>query len=95
MHRSPTRRVFSGTGLQLVTRPATIQYLYQWAVAASHQVSNLRLGGNNGGHEFEIIATWLLCPSRELLIDHKYRSSELVMKLSEATVQTMNDMKKV
>ncbi|GFY33461.1 uncharacterized protein TNCV_2227301 [Trichonephila clavipes] len=28
MHRCPTRRVFSGTGLELVTRQATIRYLY-------------------------------------------------------------------
>ncbi|GFU95020.1 hypothetical protein TNCV_4138041 [Trichonephila clavipes] len=28
VHRCPTRRVFSGTGLELVTRRATIRYLY-------------------------------------------------------------------
>ncbi|GFV11604.1 uncharacterized protein TNCV_975941 [Trichonephila clavipes] len=27
VHRSPTRRVFIATGLELVTRPATIRYL--------------------------------------------------------------------
>ncbi|GFX75146.1 hypothetical protein TNCV_3170731 [Trichonephila clavipes] len=26
VHRSPTRRVFNDTGLELVTRPATIRY---------------------------------------------------------------------
>ncbi|GFU69849.1 uncharacterized protein TNCV_112681 [Trichonephila clavipes] len=28
VHRYPTRQVFSGTGLELVTRKATILYLY-------------------------------------------------------------------
>ncbi|GFW37882.1 uncharacterized protein TNCV_4630841 [Trichonephila clavipes] len=35
MHRCHTRRVFSGTGLELVTKPATIQYLYHSATAAT------------------------------------------------------------
>ncbi|GFX37864.1 uncharacterized protein TNCV_1823201 [Trichonephila clavipes] len=35
MHCSPTRQFFSGTGLELVTRPATIRYLYHSATAAS------------------------------------------------------------
>ncbi|GFY14867.1 transposable element Tcb1 transposase [Trichonephila clavipes] len=33
-HRCPTRRVFSGTGLELVTRQATIRYLYLSTTAA-------------------------------------------------------------
>ncbi|GFW29373.1 uncharacterized protein TNCV_743151 [Trichonephila clavipes] len=33
MHRAPTRRVFSGTGLDLVTRPATIRYFDHSATA--------------------------------------------------------------
>ncbi|GFS72025.1 uncharacterized protein TNCV_2676771 [Trichonephila clavipes] len=35
VHRCPTRRVFSGTGLELVTRQATVQYLYHSATAAT------------------------------------------------------------
>ncbi|GFU51798.1 uncharacterized protein TNCV_855731 [Trichonephila clavipes] len=35
VHRCPTRWVFSGTGLELVTRQATIRYLYPSAAAAS------------------------------------------------------------
>ncbi|GFV39845.1 uncharacterized protein TNCV_4144821 [Trichonephila clavipes] len=31
VHRSPPRRVFSGTGLEIVIRPATIRYLYHSA----------------------------------------------------------------
>ncbi|GFW18542.1 uncharacterized protein TNCV_1222031 [Trichonephila clavipes] len=31
VHRCPTRRVFSGTGLELVTSQATIRYLYHSA----------------------------------------------------------------
>ncbi|GFW91242.1 uncharacterized protein TNCV_736571 [Trichonephila clavipes] len=34
VHRCPTRRVFSGTGLELMTRQATIRYLYHSATAA-------------------------------------------------------------
>ncbi|GFW70028.1 uncharacterized protein TNCV_1404811 [Trichonephila clavipes] len=34
VHRCPTRRVFSGTGPELVTRQATIRYLYHSATAA-------------------------------------------------------------
>ncbi|GFX11607.1 uncharacterized protein TNCV_5141821 [Trichonephila clavipes] len=34
VHRCPTRWVFSGTGLKLVTRPATIQYLDHSAAVA-------------------------------------------------------------
>ncbi|GFW47018.1 uncharacterized protein TNCV_3486301 [Trichonephila clavipes] len=35
LHRCPTRRVFSGTGLELVTRQATIRYLYYSATTAT------------------------------------------------------------
>ncbi|GFT62461.1 hypothetical protein TNCV_4600661 [Trichonephila clavipes] len=35
MHLCPTCRVFSGTGLELLTRQATIRYLYHLAAAAA------------------------------------------------------------
>ncbi|GFS83756.1 uncharacterized protein TNCV_610901 [Trichonephila clavipes] len=35
VHRYPTRRVFSGTGLEPVTRQATVRYLYQSATTAT------------------------------------------------------------
>ncbi|GFX85843.1 uncharacterized protein TNCV_2472451 [Trichonephila clavipes] len=35
VHRCPTRRVFSGTGLELVTRQAKIRYLYHSATKAT------------------------------------------------------------
>ncbi|GFU30345.1 uncharacterized protein TNCV_1263441 [Trichonephila clavipes] len=35
VHRCPTRRVFSVTGLELVTRQATVRYLYHSAIAAA------------------------------------------------------------
>ncbi|GFW44629.1 uncharacterized protein TNCV_4481741 [Trichonephila clavipes] len=35
VHRCSTRRVFSGIGLELVTRQATIRYLYHSATAAT------------------------------------------------------------
>ncbi|GFU78962.1 uncharacterized protein TNCV_308031 [Trichonephila clavipes] len=40
VHRCPTRRVFSGTGLELVTRQATIRYLYHSATAATAEHDN-------------------------------------------------------
>ncbi|GFY00812.1 putative transposable element [Trichonephila clavipes] len=36
VHRCPTRRVFSGTGLEPVTKQATVRYLYHSATAATH-----------------------------------------------------------
>ncbi|GFX82760.1 uncharacterized protein TNCV_1194351 [Trichonephila clavipes] len=39
VHRCPTRRVFSGTGLELVTRQATVRYLYHLATAATKKSS--------------------------------------------------------
>ncbi|GFW30921.1 uncharacterized protein TNCV_2940211 [Trichonephila clavipes] len=33
VHRCPTRRVFSGTGLELLTKQATFRYLYHSATA--------------------------------------------------------------
>ncbi|GFV84933.1 retrovirus-related Pol polyprotein from transposon 412 [Trichonephila clavipes] len=35
VHRCPTRRIFSGTGLELVTRQDTIRYLYNSATAST------------------------------------------------------------
>ncbi|GFV11000.1 uncharacterized protein TNCV_50981 [Trichonephila clavipes] len=35
VHRCPTRRVFSGTGLEPVTKQATVRYLYQSTTAAT------------------------------------------------------------
>ncbi|GFX25873.1 hypothetical protein TNCV_2640171 [Trichonephila clavipes] len=40
VYRCSTRRVFSGTGLELVTKPDTIRYLYNSATVA----------GGNGEH---------------------------------------------
>ncbi|GFT15426.1 uncharacterized protein TNCV_3264461 [Trichonephila clavipes] len=41
VHRYHTRRVFSSTGLELVTRPATIRYLNHSSTAAACLCSNL------------------------------------------------------
>ncbi|GFU28764.1 uncharacterized protein TNCV_469221 [Trichonephila clavipes] len=35
VHRCPTRWIFSGTGLELVTRQATVRYLYHSATTAT------------------------------------------------------------
>ncbi|GFT17115.1 uncharacterized protein TNCV_4738401 [Trichonephila clavipes] len=37
VHRCPTRRVFSGTGLEPVTKQATVRYLYHSATAATRK----------------------------------------------------------
>ncbi|GFT33957.1 uncharacterized protein TNCV_4384241 [Trichonephila clavipes] len=44
VHRCPTRRVFSGTGLEPVTKQATVRYLYHSATAAGNgvEVSKMR-----------------------------------------------------
>ncbi|GFU72860.1 uncharacterized protein TNCV_4885321 [Trichonephila clavipes] len=39
VHRCPTRRVFNGTGLELVTKTATIRCLYHSANAATYRSS--------------------------------------------------------
>ncbi|GFV39649.1 uncharacterized protein TNCV_4183541 [Trichonephila clavipes] len=38
VHRCPTRRVFSGTGIELLTRQATARYLYHSATAATPHI---------------------------------------------------------
>ncbi|GFW76356.1 uncharacterized protein TNCV_1581351 [Trichonephila clavipes] len=40
VHRCPTWRVFSGTGLELVTRQATVRYLYYSATTAKQPTPN-------------------------------------------------------
>ncbi|GFW95959.1 uncharacterized protein TNCV_4173861 [Trichonephila clavipes] len=40
VHHCPTRRVFSGTGLELVTKQATIRYLYHSALVEKWQLMN-------------------------------------------------------
>ncbi|GFY03221.1 uncharacterized protein TNCV_1171811 [Trichonephila clavipes] len=49
VHRCPTRRVFSGTGLEPVTKQATVRYLYHSATAATLQLDNVgyELRGHN------------------------------------------------
>ncbi|GFY36588.1 uncharacterized protein TNCV_27931 [Trichonephila clavipes] len=41
VHRCPTRWVFSGTGLELVTKPATIRCLYHSATAALNHLGKM------------------------------------------------------
>ncbi|GFS95266.1 uncharacterized protein TNCV_2630931 [Trichonephila clavipes] len=52
VHRCPTRRVFSDAGLELVTRQATVRYLYHWVSAATERKGNIQayagLGSNPG-----------------------------------------------
>ncbi|GFU08950.1 transposable element Tcb2 transposase [Trichonephila clavipes] len=48
MHRCPTRRVFSGTELELVTKPATIRYLYRSATTAPILTSHYKAVDTRG-----------------------------------------------
>ncbi|GFW60471.1 uncharacterized protein TNCV_943381 [Trichonephila clavipes] len=50
MHRCPTWRVFSGTGLELVTKPATIRHQYHLATAV-----HKRIYGNNMLTKYQMI----------------------------------------
>ncbi|GFU34885.1 uncharacterized protein TNCV_2992011 [Trichonephila clavipes] len=45
VHRCPTRRVFSGTGLEPVTKQATVRYLYHSATAATRNIGNCVYSG--------------------------------------------------
>ncbi|GFX88001.1 uncharacterized protein TNCV_4374651 [Trichonephila clavipes] len=78
VHRCPTRLVFSGTGLELVTSQATIRYLYHSATAAKRKTRwivrsvPLEIVGNSG-HE--------MIPTRENRVwsdqeDHEERGSK-------------------
>ncbi|GFV12475.1 uncharacterized protein TNCV_1792541 [Trichonephila clavipes] len=42
VHRCPTRRVFSGTGIEPVTKQATVRYLYHSATAAPRERMSLQ-----------------------------------------------------
>ncbi|GFU60952.1 uncharacterized protein TNCV_3372691 [Trichonephila clavipes] len=42
VHRCPTRRVFSATGLEPVTKQATVRYPYHSATAASLEVEAIK-----------------------------------------------------
>ncbi|GFW02782.1 uncharacterized protein TNCV_3731821 [Trichonephila clavipes] len=46
-HRCPTRRVFSGTGLEPVTKQATVRYLYHSATAATTRSFAMQEKGGN------------------------------------------------
>ncbi|GFX05616.1 uncharacterized protein TNCV_3435201 [Trichonephila clavipes] len=52
VHRCPTRPVFSGTGLEPVTKQATVRYLYHSATAATllPLTSQMTFGSTNIYH---------------------------------------------
>ncbi|GFT10433.1 uncharacterized protein TNCV_3191061 [Trichonephila clavipes] len=54
VHRCPTRRVFSGTELELGTRHATVRYLYHSATAAT-----LNIEPSRGGRKWSVSTTVL------------------------------------
>ncbi|GFV24987.1 uncharacterized protein TNCV_884531 [Trichonephila clavipes] len=59
VHRYPTRRVFSGTGLELVTRPATIRYLDHSATAVTLIHAKFVKAQSPHVGEIFITETWL------------------------------------
>ncbi|GFV69265.1 hypothetical protein TNCV_3861871 [Trichonephila clavipes] len=60
VHRCPTRRVFSGTGLELVTKPATIRYLYHSATTAT-MVSRADMGWKLASRAICPVLVRILC----------------------------------
>ncbi|GFV97839.1 uncharacterized protein TNCV_2021541 [Trichonephila clavipes] len=42
VHRCPSRRVFSGTGLELVTRPPMVRYLVHSATAVTGDLYSMK-----------------------------------------------------
>ncbi|GFV35407.1 uncharacterized protein TNCV_3204391 [Trichonephila clavipes] len=54
VHRCPTRWVFSGTGLELVTRQATVRYLYHSATAATWAGGIIGIFKNDEGHNVTV-----------------------------------------
>ncbi|GFU64127.1 uncharacterized protein TNCV_1897511 [Trichonephila clavipes] len=63
VHRCPTRRVFTGTGFELMTKPATIRYPYKSATAARNlwrekQDSNQQFVENIAENEFATMNWW-------------------------------------
>ncbi|GFV88770.1 uncharacterized protein TNCV_3355221 [Trichonephila clavipes] len=58
VHRCPTRRVFSGTGFEPVTKQATVRYLYHSATAATFCVRD----------SYGVVRTTECCPTQLLLL---------------------------
>ncbi|GFX01889.1 uncharacterized protein TNCV_370781 [Trichonephila clavipes] len=58
VHRCPTRRVFSGTGLEPVTKQATVRYLYHSATAATVYVGRasrvVKVSNRHGWHAMNL-----------------------------------------
>ncbi|GFT34302.1 uncharacterized protein TNCV_2157621 [Trichonephila clavipes] len=77
VHRCPTRRVFSGTGLELVTRLATIRYLYHSATAATS------FGGSEESIRDVLLHTSVRCLSSGKVLERFFSLREEVMLFLE------------
>ncbi|GFX34684.1 hypothetical protein TNCV_2514001 [Trichonephila clavipes] len=83
MHRCPTRRVFRGTGLKLVTIPATIRYLDHLATVATWGVMSSSLvplkTSRVKGVEAQTSSRWWGVEVRENMCELRCRPHYLTM----------------
>ncbi|GFU78361.1 histone-lysine N-methyltransferase SETMAR [Trichonephila clavipes] len=63
VHRCPTRRVFSGTGLELVTKQATVRYLYHSATAATNFSQSDAFKSSRDTLVVMVTSSWSACRS--------------------------------
>ncbi|GFU72059.1 uncharacterized protein TNCV_2976441 [Trichonephila clavipes] len=61
VHRCPTRRVFSGTGLEPVTKQATVRYLYHSATAAAQVIALQSKVSGCGRLVVKVMDSWPAC----------------------------------
>ncbi|GFS93814.1 hypothetical protein TNCV_5052901 [Trichonephila clavipes] len=57
VHGCPTRRIFSGTRLELMTRQAKIQYLHLWAAAT---LKRLKVSEYVRNRDFKKAHQWII-----------------------------------
>ncbi|GFW43385.1 uncharacterized protein TNCV_2924331 [Trichonephila clavipes] len=74
VHRCPTRRVFSGTGLEPVTKQATVRYLYHSATAATKHKPD--------GRGYELVS------SVRSLVPQKFSVEEELMHVKHVEVKS-------
>ncbi|GFU86979.1 hypothetical protein TNCV_485901 [Trichonephila clavipes] len=82
IHRSHTRRVFSGTGLELLTRPATIRYLIHSATVATCLCSNCGVELSGYGHELVTGVSWarVLMPLKTRRVEEAIPPADVVVR---------------
>ncbi|GFW75658.1 uncharacterized protein TNCV_4428411 [Trichonephila clavipes] len=67
VHGCPTRRVFSGTGFEPVTKQATVRYLYHSATAATRTNANVQVKLAIAISHVPYGLNWQPCPSFHIM----------------------------